>query len=309
MNRHPVIDTELPIRPDVTSTDRPWGGITVQIHHWRSAGSTVSPELDHDILAMRYLGHATLEQRRLGRTHRGIVVPGNLGLHPRGVESRWTWDRPGSIVISRIPQAMLLEAAQAAIRQTRAEHVLRNCFGARDPFAETILATLAREITTPAHPAQVLIAEHLSCALAVHLVHRFNVIPVSPTASTPGLHPSALSRVLDYIHGSPEATVTLQDLADLAQVSRFHFARMFRLSTGRSPMAYLELVRILRAQELLRSGEYTVSTAATLAGFADQSHFGRRFKRHFGMTPGQWLHEHRITPTPCPADQRIGLRP
>lgn len=295
-NRHPIIDTELPVRPDVSSARRPWAGITVQIHHWRTPGSALSPELDHDILAMRYLGHANLEQRRLGKVHRGLVVPGNLGLHPRGVESRWRWDRPGSIVISRIPQSMLLEAANASIRQSPPEHVLRNCFGARDPFVESILNTLAREITLPEHPAQVLIAEHLSCALAAHLVHRFNVTTTTPSASPSGLHPHALSRVLDYIHGSPDTEATLQDLATVAQVSRFHFTRMFKRSTGQSPMAYLELVRLLRAQEMLRSGEYPIATVAALVGFADQSHFGRRFKRHFGCSPGRYAREHARHP-------------
>lgn len=283
----PVIDTELPIRPDASSCGRPWAGITIQIHHWRTAGSTVSPELDHDILAMRYRGHANLEQRRLGRVHRGIVVPGNLGLHPRGVESRWQWDRPGAIVVSRIPQCLLREAAESAIRESRTEYVLRNCFGARDPFVESILRTLAGEVQAPPHPVQPLVAESLSCALAAHLVHRFNAEPAHAAARPAGLHPQALARVLDYMHGTPDA-VTLGELAAIAQVSRFHFARMFRLSMGETPMAYLERLRLLRARELLRSGEHPLARVAQLTGFADQSHFGRRFRRHFGCTPGDY---------------------
>ncbi|KUE90740.1 AraC family transcriptional regulator [Cupriavidus necator] len=285
--RHGVIDAELPVRPDVSSSGRPWAGITVQIHHWRSAGSVSSPELDHDMLAMRLAGHARLEQRRLGQVHCGIVVPGNISLHPRLVESSWSWDRPGSIVIARIPQSLLAEAADATIRQPRAAHRLRNCFGQRDGFAETITFTLAREIQAVAHPAQMLIAESLSCALSAHLVHRFNVSDPGGSSLPGGLHPQALSRVLDYIHGTPEA-VKLQALADMANVSRFHFARMFKRSIGETPMAYVERVRLLRAREMIRSGDYPLALVATLVGFADQSHFGRRFKRHFGCTPGEF---------------------
>lgn len=283
--RHCAIDVELPVRPDASSSGRPWAGLTVQVHHWRGAGSAASPELDHDILAMRLAGHAQLEQRRLGRIHRSLVVPGNLGLHPRGVESRWTWDRPGSIVIARIPQSLLAEASEATIRQQAVEHVLRNCFGVRDRFAESIMFMLATEVEAVPHPAQLLIAESLSCALAAHLVHRFNERAASPSPAPHGLHPRALGRVLDYLHETTEM-VTLQQLAGIANVSRFHFARMFKRSMGETPMAYFERVRLLRAREMLMSGEYPLAVIAALSGFADQSHFTRRFKRYFGCTPG-----------------------
>ncbi|WP_255581968.1 AraC family transcriptional regulator [Cupriavidus sp. AU9028] len=283
----PQIDTQLPVPPDVSSIGRPWGGVTVQIHHWRAAGSVISPALDHDILAMRLAGHAALEQRRLGKIHRSLVVPGNLGLHPRHVESRWSWDRPGSIVVSRIPQSLLIEAAEVVLRQPGEQHVLCNCFGVRDAFAETVLFTLAREIQLDAHPAQRLIAESLSCALAAHLVYRFNVRHANACASVKGLHPRALGRVLDFLHESTGA-VSLQDMADIAQVSRFHFARMFKLSTGETAMAYLERIRLLRARELLLSGEYSVASIAAQLGFADQSHFGRRFRRYFGCSPREY---------------------
>ncbi|UDM52874.1 helix-turn-helix transcriptional regulator [Cupriavidus sp. MP-37] len=260
----------------------------MQIHHWRSGGSVSSPELDHDMLAMRLAGHAKLEQRRLGQVHRSNVFPGNLSLHPRQVESCWSWDRPGSIAIARVPQTLLAEAADATIRLPRAAQRLRNCFGVRDTFAETLIFTLARELQTVAHPAQLLIAESLSCALSAHLVHRFNVGDPGAAPMTGGLQAHALGRVLDYIHGTPEV-VTLQALADLANVSRFHFARMFKRSVGETPMAYVERVRLLRAREMIRSGDYPLALVATLVGFADQSHFGRRFKRHFGYTPGELL--------------------
>ncbi|WP_226797695.1 helix-turn-helix transcriptional regulator [Cupriavidus necator] len=74
----------------------------------------------------------------------------------------------------------------------------------------------------------------------------------------------------------------------MAKVSRFHFARMFKRSIGETPMAYVERVRLLRAREMIRSGDYPLALVATLVGFADQSHFGRGFKRHFGCAPGEF---------------------
>lgn len=287
-----LIVTELSTPPDATSTDRPWAGITVQLHDWRTAGSIVSPVLDHDILAMRYTGRVCLSQRRAGKTHRAFIVPGNIGLHPRGFESRWSWDRPGAIVLARIPQYVLLDASDASLRRAGPQVELKNCFGARDPFVEAIMNLFAHELQQPSHPVQQMIAESLSCALASHLVQRFNVVKLPHHSDPAGLTPRALARVLDFMDSYKTGTITLAELAKLAGVSRFHFARMFRRSTGETPIAYFERTRIRRAQELIRSGEYPLSEIAAELGYADQAHFTRRFRLAVGCTPAVFARHH-----------------
>lgn len=286
------IATELSFPPAASSSSRPWSGMTIQLHDWPAAGSVVSPVLDHDILAMRFTKHVYLEQRRLGKVHRALAVPGNVTIHPRGFESRWSWDRPGAIALARIPQDMLCEAADATLRRAAAQIELNNCFSARDAFVESIMNLLAHEIQQPGHPVQELIAESLSCALAGHLVQRFNVQRVPNLSDPAGLAPQALRRALDYMHEHPSESITLQRLAERAGVSRFHFARMFRRSTGESPMAYLERIRLLRAQELIRSGQYTLAEIADAVGYADQAHFTRRFRRALGCTPAVYARHH-----------------
>jgi len=286
------IVTELPVPPDVSSVGRPWAGITVQLHEWRTAGSIVSPVVDHDILAMRYQGGALLDQRRAGRKHRAFVVPGNIGVHPRGFESRWAWDRPGTIVLARVPQHLLLEATDVTVRRDPTQVELNNCFGARDPFVEPIMNLFAHEIQQPLHPVQTLIAESLSCALAGHLVQRFNVVKAAHHSDPAGLAPKALARVLDFMNSYQAGTVTLTRLAQIAGVSRFHFARMFRRSTGETPMAYLERQRMSRAQELIRLGKLSIAEIASELGYADQAHLTRRFRRAVGCTPAVFARHH-----------------
>jgi AraC family transcriptional regulator len=289
--RDPIV-TELTPPPEASSANRPWAGMTVQIHNWPSAGSVVSPILDHDLLAMRYTGTVRLVQSRAGKRHHAFVVPGNVTIHSRGYESHWNWDRPGAIVIARIPQYLLCEAADATLTHAPTEVELKNCFGARDPFVEPIVNLMAYEVQQAAHPVQYLIAESLSCALAGHLVQRFNVRQRPQLSDPAGLDPRALSRVLDYIHANPSGPITLSRLAKLAGVSRFHFARMFRRSTGESPMAYFERTRIARAQELIRSRQHTLAAVAAALGYADQAHFTRRFRRAVGCTPAVYARHH-----------------
>lgn len=289
---HSRIVSELSPPPVAKSVDRPWSGMTVHLHDWQSGGSVVSPEVDHDIIAMRVSGVARLKQRRVGKEHVGLTVPGNVTVHPRGYESRWNWDRPGAIMLARVPPDVLAQAADANLRNAANDVVLKNCFGARDEFIEPLMGLFARELLQPHHPVQELIAGHLSCALAGHLVQRFNVQRFVRSSDPAGLDPHALRRVLDFMHEPTAAAINLTKLADIAGVSRFHFVRMFRRSTGETPMAYLERIRLERAQQMISAGKHTLAQIAAAVGYADQSHFTRRFRRHFGCTPAVYARHH-----------------
>jgi AraC family transcriptional regulator len=98
--------------------------------------------------------------------------------------------------------------------------------------------------------------------------------------------------VIAAMHGRLGEKLTLQDIADTACLSRFHFSRLFRRSTGRSPIEYLLHARLEHAKTLLRQGGLPISDIAATMGFADQSHLTRHFRRAVGMTPLQYAHHH-----------------
>jgi AraC family transcriptional regulator len=99
------------------------------------------------------------------------------------------------------------------------------------------------------------------------------------------LDDGTFARVHSYIESNVGEQVRLEDLARVAGVSRFHFARQFRRRTGESPMAYLLRTRIERAKTLLRRDDVKLSELAAILGFSDQSHFTRTFRRIAGMSP------------------------
>jgi AraC family transcriptional regulator len=103
-----------------------------------------------------------------------------------------------------------------------------------------------------------------------------------------GLPGRALAQAFEFMEFNLSRRLTLGDIAEAACVSRFHFARLFRVSTGHSPMQYLAKLRIERAKALLSGGGDSVCTIADALGFCDQSHFTRVFRRSVGMTPGQF---------------------
>jgi AraC-like DNA-binding protein len=97
----------------------------------------------------------------------------------------------------------------------------------------------------------------------------------------------AVQRTCDYLHAHHAADVSLQELAEIAGLSRFHFSRVFRQQTGLSVSAYQTQLRVAHAKRLLAEG-MAIATVASLTGFYDQSHFSQHFKRHVGATPGKY---------------------
>jgi AraC family transcriptional regulator len=91
-----------------------------------------------------------------------------------------------------------------------------------------------------------------------------------------------------YIDDHIGERISLSELARQAGVSRFHFARQFRLSTGESPMEFLRRVRIERSKSILQTRASSIAEVAARLGFSDQSHFTRIFGRLVGVSPGSF---------------------
>lgn len=112
---------------------------------------------------------------------------------------------------------------------------------------------------------------------------------MSPSTHGPAVRRStrSLAPVLTHIAAHLGEPLPLDDLAAIAGLSVWRFATVFRECIGMAPHRYVSQLRVRRAQALLRQGA-TLAGAASEAGFCDQSHLSRRFKRLCGMTPGQY---------------------
>jgi len=100
-----------------------------------------------------------------------------------------------------------------------------------------------------------------------------------------GLPRYKLRRVVAYVDARLGGPISLDDLANVAGVSRFHFHRQFRKSVGVTPREYVLQARIERAKGLLTESDLTVGEVSGAVGFADQSHFSNIFRRLTAMTP------------------------
>jgi AraC family transcriptional regulator len=100
--------------------------------------------------------------------------------------------------------------------------------------------------------------------------------------------PVWLTRARDELHAHFLRPPRLRDLAATAGVHPDHLARAFRLRFGVPVGAYVRRLRLDWAAGQLERGDVTLVHLALNAGFADQSHFTRAFKRHTGLTPAEY---------------------
>src|SRR3954463_7160150 len=100
-----------------------------------------------------------------------------------------------------------------------------------------------------------------------------------------GLPPRVLRRIREYIDIKIDQRISVELLAGLANLSVCYFVRAFKQSMGVTPHDYLIRQRVERTKQLLSSTDMPLSEIALVAGFADQSHFSRRFRQHVGMSP------------------------
>lgn len=133
-----------------------------------------------------------------------------------------------------------------------------------------------------------LVAEGLARAIAVLLLREFH--DLRPAKAAEPAPPVAVLRAVELMRRRLADSLTLEELAEVAGLSPFHFARQFKAATGHPPHDYLIRLRVDRAQELIRhhGREWTMAVIAQETGFADQSHMARHFKRVLGVSPGEF---------------------
>ena len=129
------------------------------------------------------------------------------------------------------------------------------------------------------------VVEAIATVLAVRLVKARRGAGNGAVGLRDGLPSDQLNRAVAYIHRNLGGGISLASLAREAFVSRYHFLRLFKRSTGMSPHRYILKCRLLKAKELLGTREFQVADVAYETGFCDQSHLTRHFKKFFGFTP------------------------
>ena len=161
-------------------------------------------------------------------------------------------------------------------------------FHARQEFIDPLLVEIGLALHTAAAgvtDTEIMYRDSLLTVFSAHLIAKSsNIIGIERTSS----RRPELRRVLSYIEDNIGKSLNLDDLASVACLSRFHFARVFKGETGRAPHAYILERRIARAIQLLRETDLTSSEITDRCGFASLSHLSERLRRMTGKTPREF---------------------
>ena len=97
-----------------------------------------------------------------------------------------------------------------------------------------------------------------------------------------------LDHLIDFINANYTTSISITELADSVGYSTVHFINLFKKYTGYTPKAYISLLRLKKAQYLLKNSCMSVGEISTECGFSDNLYFCRFFKFHCGMTPTEF---------------------
>jgi AraC family transcriptional regulator len=281
--QHPAPEI-LPNPPLLTSHLLRWRGIEVQQHRQPAWDSAEVCFKQHVISIHNFPKPARSERRFAGQKQSERLGRGDVVIMPAGVPHADTWDEPGEFTLLIVEPNRVVEAAFSPGDAARIEIIPQ--YAMRDPFICGIGAALQAEMEAEG-PGTTLYAEHLTAALAAHLIRKYSSSePLS--AITRGLSKQQLQRALDFIHDNLGSELSVAQIAAAAYLSQYHFARLFKLAVGVAPHQYIVSQRIHKARLLLSSPELSVEEISWRVGFSSQSHFTAQFRRLTGMSPGEY---------------------
>lgn len=157
----------------------------------------------------------------------------------------------------------------------------------QDALVQQVALTLLAEKNNDS-PAGRLYADSLIQTLTLHLLKNYTSAAAVQENTSGGLSGYRLRRVREYIDAHLEEDLSLAEIAEVADLSQFHFARAFRKSTGKTPQQYLMQQRIERAKDLLARKDLPLVEISLRAGFKNQSHFTTLFRKFTNLTPKLW---------------------
>lgn len=260
--------------------------------HERQAHQCHSPaQTKHHLSLVLETDGGRIRQRRAGKAFDWVPQAGDISVIPAASDGHCQSEAWTRRIVVQLPPQFLDEVAQEAFPSQALNLSVR--FAARDETLRNLILLLYSEAQQPTgaegSKGDGLMLESLTTALAVQLLRQHaeqHEAMEEPTCELcGGLSLRAQRQVLEYINDHLTGDVSLETMARLVGLSRYHFIRAFKSSLGLTPHQYVVQQRVEKAKQLMATSRYPLREIAQMSGFADQSHFTRHFRRLTGTTP------------------------
>jgi AraC family transcriptional regulator len=239
-------------------------------------------------------GQAQFDEREIGgRWLTTNIAKGDFFLTAPGPLYEMRWKVTGPLPYQAMIVSLALPVFSRAMKDVfgkDAEAVsLRDISGFQDAFLACLMERLLVELRL-GHQASSFFVQGAAQALAVHLARNYTFVSgqMQDQRKGWGLPGFTLRRISDLMASNLADDFCLARLAREAEMSEFHFSRMFKRTTGRSPSQYFISLKMERARTLLRQTRRSVIEIGLELGYTSPSHFAQVFRRETGSTPGAY---------------------
>lgn len=284
MKNSPSQNSEITSLSNLSSSNQRWENIQVQLLQNPAGEGNCHYKDEHTLyisLASRPIHYL---QAQNGKTHTGLYRKGDILITPANTPLFVRWSGEENCLKIRLTTQFMQRVARETLEQDPDRLELLPGFQIRSPQIEAASMMLLTELQQD-HLNSRLYLDSLSNVLAVNLLRQHTASkPRLPTYEG-GLPPRQLSQVLDYVDTHLDRNIRLADLAQLLDLSPFHFSRLFKQSIGATPHQYLKQQRIEHAKRLLKKTDQLIVDIALECGFNSHSHLSKQFRQLTGMTP------------------------
>ncbi|MEL6441402.1 MAG: AraC family transcriptional regulator [Cyanobacteria bacterium J06621_8] len=266
------------------SQEKPQGNIRIE-HLQNPAGeANCFYKQEHTLfisLAPRPIEYVQIQD---GKTHQGLYQQGEILITPANTPLFVRWQGSENCLQIQLTTEYIQNIARETLNKDPESLELLPEFQIRHSQLEAISMMLFAEWQQEQFNNE-LYLDSLTNVLAVNLLrHHTATKPQIPSYSG-GLPPQQLGKVLDYIDTYLERNIKLADLAQILNMSSFHFSRLFKQSMGITPHQYLSQQRVEKAKQLLKQTDRSITDIALDCGFSSHSHLSKQFRKATGITP------------------------
>ena len=219
-----------------------------------------------------------------GKTHTGLYQRGEILITPAHTPLFVRWSGNENCLQIQLTTEFLQCIAGETLNHNSDRLELLPGFQIRDAQIEACAMMLFAEWQQD-HFDNGLYLDSLTNVLAVNLLRHHTACKPQLPIYSGGLPPRQLGQVLDYIDAYLDKNIKLVDLAQLLDMSPFHFSRLFKQSIGMTPHQYLSQQRVERAKQLLKKTDRLIIDIALECGFSSHSHLSKQFRQITGITP------------------------
>ncbi|KQT04557.1 hypothetical protein ASG42_23175 [Rhizobium sp. Leaf391] len=281
-----------------SSVDRGWGSsVTAEVRRHEDLHCTAFVQQVNEVI-IALSGSAKIRRRADGPEQKFLSRPGSACICPRGVAVKYLHIHSGSLEMLHLYLPQNLFGNLECPDDSPVDSGLMYTGGFFDPLVQHIGLAIAEELQAE-HSVGRIVLDSLALALAARMLqHYMHQNPKKLSGSfidgktTGALDNSRLKRVLDFMYQNLGTDIALDELASVACLSVYHFARAFKLATGSSPLQYFTALRVARAKALLADRSITVEDVAFSTGFSSGTNFARAFKKSVGISPTQYRGQH-----------------